>query len=739
MPALSDWEWKRRYESPPHDLAREFYFPALSRATRYDRAVGFFRSDVLHRISLGLDPFALRNGKMRILSSPANLSDADLAAINRGEEIRDILERTVTSTLASSEVRPSQLDRLRLLTWMVASGRLEFRLALRMHQHRVGLFHEKIGVMLSDDLPGESEEWLTFSGSPNETLGGMEVHAESFPVHVSWIEGQREYAVDERKRFNDVWNGEVEGIRVWSVADWLVEPMRKVFGEREPRSEDWELFPPPVTARETPPREKFSRHPAIPAMPSEMSLRDYQKSAVEKWFDQDGRGVFAMATGTGKTLTALAAATQLAQLLDRGGRGLVVLVAVPLIDLVGQWADEARKFGLDPIELHGQASASERTRARTALRLANSSSSRGVRFLITTADSLSLTETSEAAKTIHEMLNEFQGALLFIGDEMHALGTKRRLAALPHRAQFRLGLSATPKRHHDDEGTQELLDYFGEVCIRINIYDAIHKYGALVPYRYTPHFVELSALEQRRYKQLSQQIASAMASSNEDALDRAIRARTRLIAHAEHKMTVLRWLLESGLSRLQHQLVYVAEGTAEGSSESQLRRVSQMLGIEFGMKIDTYTGETPKDERPALQSRLAAGELDVLVAMKCLDEGVDIPEARIGIITASSQNPRQFVQRRGRLLRQHKQSGKTEAAIHDMIVLPPHELSNTASERGLVANELSRAAELAEAAFNAEARFSIRDAALRFQIDPSEHPWANVGTPNNLGDWTRDG
>lgn len=739
MPALSDWEWKRRYESPPHDLAREFYYPALSRATRYDRAVGFFSSHVLDKIGLGLDPFALRNGKMRILSSPANLSEADLAAISRGEEIRDILERTVTSAIAASEVRPSQLDRLRLLTWMVASGRLEFRLALRVHLHRVGLFHEKIGVMLSDDLPGESEEWLTFSGSPNETLGGIEVHAESFPVHVSWIEGQREYAVDERQRFNNVWDGEVAGIHVWSVGEWLVEPMRKAFGEREPRNEEWELFRPAVTAMEPPPRKQFSREPAVPKMPNELSLRDYQSKAIEKWFDQEGRGIFAMATGTGKTLTALAAATQLAQLLNTRNQALVVLVVVPLIDLVGQWADEARRFGLDPIELHGQATSSERARARTALRLANSASARGVAFVITTADSLSLTETSEAAKTFHEMLGGFRGALLFIGDEMHSLGTRRRLSTLPHRAQFRLGLSATPKRHHDDEGTQELLDYFGEVCIQISIYDAIHKFGALVPYRYTPHFVELSALEQRRYKQLSQQIASAMAGSNEAALDRAIRARTRLIAHAEQKMTLLSQLLESGLSRLQHQLVYVAEGTPEGSSESQLRRVSQMLGLDFGMKIDTYTGETPKDERPVLQSRLATGELDALVAMKCLDEGVDIPEARIGVITASSQNPRQFVQRRGRLLRQHKPSGKTEAVIHDMIVLPPLELSNTASERSLVANELSRAAELAEAAFNAEARFAIRDAALRFRIDPDNHPWASVGSPTNLGEWAQNG
>ena len=735
MPALSDWEWRRRYESPPHDLARDFYYPALSRATRYDRAVGFFSSNVLHKISLGLDPFALRNGKMRIISSPANLSDADLAAISRGEEIRQILERTVTSTIATSEVRPSQLDRLRLLTWMVASGRLEFRLALRMHDHRVGLFHEKIGVMLSDDLPDDSEEWLTFSGSPNETLGGMEVHAESFPVHVSWIEGQREYAADERTRFTDVWSGEIAGIKVWSVEDWLIEPMRRAFGEREPRTEEWEHLRPAVTAMEPPPQEHFSREPAVPEMPSGLQLRDYQNAAIEKWFDQEGRGVFAMATGTGKTLTALAAATQLARILNEKKQALVVLVVVPLIDLVGQWADEAKRFGLDPIELHGLAPPSERARARSALRRANSTSARGVAFVITTADSLSLTESSESAKTFHEILTGFRGAMLFIGDEMHSLGTTRRLSALPKRAQFRLGLSATPKRHHDDEGTQELLNYFGEVCVRISIYEAIHTYGALVPYRYIPHFVELSALEQRRYKQLSQQIASALAGNNEAALDRAIRARSRLIAHAEQKMTLLRQLLKSGLSHLQHQLIYVAEGTPEDSSESQLRRVSQMLGLEFGMKIDTYTGETPKDERPILQRRLATGELDALVAMKCLDEGVDIPEARIGVITASSQNPRQFVQRRGRLLRQHKPSGKTEAVIHDMIVLPPLELSNTASERSLVANELARAAELAEAAFNAEARFAIQDAALRFQIDPNEHPWANVGAPTNLDEW----
>lgn len=732
MPQFSDWPWRYRYKSPPLDLIEEFYLPALARATRYDRAVGFFSSRLLARIGAGLDPFAVRDGKMRVISSPKNLTPEDLEALYRGEQENKLLRDLLIESLRE-DLHPSDMERLQLLTWMVRTGLLEFQLALREHPNSYGLYHEKVGILIADDIA--EEEWITFSGSPNETLGGAEVNAESFPVHLSWEEGQRPFAQEERDDFVRTWDRKQPGIKLWTVTEWLADPLSDFFGEREPR-DDIRIPKRPRRQGEPPVIPPPPSEPKLPSLPDWLELRDYQRDAVNSWLDRSGRGIYAMATGTGKTITALTAATQLSSFVLNRGAPLFILVIVPLLDLVGQWKEAAQAFGFDPIEWHGKASKAEKARARTAFRLCSSRSSRRVDMVLVTADSLTPTTASEDNHALQRLIANFTGTMLVVGDEMHSLGTERRLKALPPSPAFTLGLSATPKRHRDDEGTEALLDYFGDVIVSIDIAQAIKRYEALVPYRYIPHFIELDPDEQDRYRQLSKQIAAAIDGGNDNAYDVAVRARTRLIAHASGKTAELRSLMTGGLADQGHQIVYVAEGTAKNETRSQLQIVTEMLGNDFNMKIDTYTGATQKDERPELQRRLANGDLDALIAMKCLDEGVDIPEARIGVITASSQNPRQFVQRRGRILRPHPASGKTDATIHDMIVLPPRDMATSESERTLVANELARAAELAEAALNTEARFEIRDVALEFDIDSEEHPWAAVDGPRDLDDWT---
>jgi superfamily II DNA or RNA helicase len=405
---------------------------------------------------------------------------------------------------------------------------------------------------------------------------------------------------------------------------------------------------------------------------------------------------------------------------------LLILVIVPLSDLVKQWRDRARRFGFQPLQWDGSTSQAERTAVKDAFRRADHGRTGAYEaMVITTADSLT--------GALQSVVESFRGTILVIGDEMHSLGTQRRLRALPSAPRFTIGLSATPKRHRDDEGTEELLAYFGPPLVSISISQAIHDLKALCPYRYHVACVQLSADEAAEFRRLSKLIAAAMG-ANRDA-DAHIRARSNLLAHAEGKFAVLADLMTGSWSyqTQEHQLIYVGEGGPRGG-EPSVSRVTSYLGNTLGMKVSAYVAATPSEDRDRLQRELGSGEIQALVAMKCLDEGVDIPEARVGIMLASTQNPRQFVQRRGRILR--RSDNKVVADIHDVLVVPPdgHELLD--SDRTLLGNELSRAFELADAALNrTDAIHSIRTMAIAAGLFDEDYPWMqDLDSP--LEEWT---
>lgn len=738
---LTSWEpnWKRRYNSPPDNLIDDFYSPAFCCSCQYDRAVGFFSSSLLATIAPALDTFVSNGGNMRLITSPANLSDDDLEAMGKGEAFKAKLQEDLQVEIRHSIPSSVQVDRLKLLTWMIAAGRLEIRIALREHSDHFSLFHEKIGVFT--DAAGN---WMSFTGSPNETVGGARTHSESFPLHRSWAnEDQRAFADEERERINDVWNEQVSGITTWRVNEWIEEPMRASFGTREPQAQytakkqSRRTSLPPFEegdAVATLPIEKAS---LVPALPESLELHDYQRDAVNGWLAASGRGVFAMATGTGKTITALAAATQASSHAARNSRPLLVLVVVPLIDLVHQWKSNAEWFGFRPVICHGNLTKSERDDLKAAFSAARSAHAQRSEMVITTAGSLTPPGNIDASDHfLQRQLARHTGSLLVIGDEMHSLGTKDRLDALPNAPNFTLGLSATPKRHGDEEGTDALLRYFGDPVITINIKQAIYKYKTLVEYDYFPSRIDLTFDEAEEYRKLSARIAVAYANDDLQAAERFIRFRNRLKQHAENKAVRLRELMAKGLKSQTHQIIYVAEGSHPESDLKQLDQVEQILRNEFDMKVARYYGETSSEQREALRQSLARGDIQALLAMKCLDEGVDIPSVRVGIITASTQNPRQFVQRRGRLLRRDPKSPKSHAVIHDFVVLPPKiDGLNSEAEKTLIGAELSRSAELADAARNREVLFDIREWAYHYQLDPEKYTWMELSDQEEMEEW----
>jgi superfamily II DNA or RNA helicase len=317
------------------------------------------------------------------------------------------------------------------------------------------------------------------------------------------------------------------------------------------------------------------------------------------------------------------------------------------------------------------------------------------------------TNATLTSQRFQSQLGSFPKKTLLIGDEAHNLGAERLAASLPKTVGLRLGLSATPERYFDDRGTQALFDYFGEVLEpEFTLADAINQ-GALVHYRYYPILVELTDEEVMAYAQLSVKIGQAIAIGGEDEdnenLTLLLSKRARLIGAAENKIPALRSLMKERLDT-DHTLFYCGDGSVEDAVAQetlrQLEVVTRLLGSELGYRVNTYTAATSLDEREDLRQQFETGELQGLVAIRCLDEGVDIPAIQTAVILASSSNPRQFVQRRGRILRRH--ANKQRAELFDMIVIPPDlGRESLEVERKLLEKELRRFAEFADLADNA--------------------------------------
>ena len=431
-----------------------------------------------------------------------------------------------------------------------------------------------------------------------------------------------------------------------------------------------------------------------PQIPTYLHLRDYQQQAVISWFRNQGRGVLKMATGSGKTITALAIATELYQKI-----GLkVLLVICPYCHLVTQWDKECQKFNLNPILAFESV---HNWQSQLSTQLYNILAGNQSFITIITTNSTLMGEGFQS------QLKFLPDKTLIIGDEAHNLGTPRLEESLPRTIGLRLGLSATPERYFDEEGTELLLNYFGNILQpEFTLKDAIKK-GALVHYSYYPFFVNLTADEAVDYARLTQRIGWALKESEDwswsknQNLKYLLMQRSRLIAVAFNKLETLRQLMSRRL-QTDRTLFYCGDGQIEYSSrdcQRQLDAVTHLLGKELGYRVNTYTAETPLVEREKIQQQFERGELQGLVAIRCLDEGVDIPAIHNAVILASSGNPRQFIQRRGRILRPHP--GKEQAKLFDMIVMPPNLDRDTWEvERNLLRKELRRFIEFAELADN---------------------------------------
>lgn len=676
-----------RYRSDREDVVARFYVPAFSAATTYSRAVGYFTSTSLALYARGIERLVARGGSMRLIASP-HLDEGDIADIEHGYSIRDVVARATIRELDGIE-NDHVLDGLGHVGRLIADGHLDIKLAFVVRDDRIGIYHEKIGVFRD-----EYGDLVAFTGSSNETLGGLVANFESVEVYRGWTQSDGARAVRIESDFDNLWADRTPFLSVEPfpevARDRLVEIGRErpnaVLPEREDVLEE---------------RTKVIAEPKRLAPPATLIPREYQRSAVEAWLRNHGRGFLAMATGTGKTKTALFAATAVGNALREREQPLVLLILAPLQHLVDQWITDVEAFGVTPVPVY---ESSDKWVPRVEDQIGQARL--GQRPIVV----LIATNASFSGAKFQEILGRLTLPLMVIADEAHNLGSTRYSAALPGNATFRLGLSATPERWHDEVGTQALFDYFGPIVFGLDLGDAIAM-GALCRYTYHPRLVELDDQETELYTELTAKIARCIAAgdSPDDAdpnspLGFLLRERAGVTGHAAGKLAALRTDLAAHRDSW-FQLIYCAEGrrpTSQGEERgpNQLAEVMKMVGHELGISAHQYISQTSRADRKVLLRRFSSGDdLQALVAMRCLDEGVDIPDAQIGYLLASSSNPRQFVQRRGRLLR--RAEGKERAEIFDYLAVPKLGAPiNFEVERALLMREIERANEFGKLSEN---------------------------------------
>ena len=689
--SLADIHIKNEYRSLLDNVVTDFYIPVLQESILYQRAVGFFSSSALIAISKGVEGLVANGGKIQIIASP-RLSQEDIDEISKGYEVRKIIERA----LLRGVVDPSSIEeseRLSYIASLIAKGVLDVKIAFLSSKNEIAMYHEKMGIM--SDREGNA---VAFSGSMNESENAFSSNYESFDVFCSWT-NDRERVFQKQMAFQAIWDDYEPGIETMAFPEAVRD---RVYS-----------FNSSLSTKHSAVSDSAQDEQPLDAMylPPDFKIRPYQETAIQNWKTNGYRGIYDMATGTGKTLTALAS---IEQLFRDNKRRLGIIIVCPYQHLVEQWVEDIVRFGIKPIV--GYSSSPQKNWKKNleqAIRSFNLRVSDFFCFITTNA--------SFVTKSVQEQVQLLSDDVVYVVDEAHNMGAENYRKCLPENICYRLGLSPTIDRHNDEIGTAALSGYFGEKCIIYSLKDAIDS-QMLTRYYYYPVLTYLDQDELSEYLMITSQLAKAIRKKNgkvvltEHAKQLLIK-RARIIAGAKGKLPELQKQIAPFVDD-KYILVYCGATTVRDEDDSDFGRrqidlVAEMLGNTLGMRVGRFTSQESAQERAQIRAAFADGEtLQALVAIKCLDEGVNIPSIKTAFILASSTNPKEYIQRRGRVLR--KFPGKEYAAIYDFITLPfPFETlasQNDAiieSTKGLIKRELIRMMDFADIAENPSLTFDL--------------------------------
>lgn len=692
LQSLKDVSFKETfYRSSDDDIPKDFYTPVLSVAKLYQRAVGYFCVSSISCILDGIEGLLKNGGKIQLITSP-QLTETDAMEIETGYTEREKLDKVEEILLRSfNELTNDEIKKLSYVSILIKYGVLDIKIAVQKH----GIYHDKIGIV--HDKYGNS---ILFSGSMNETRNGMTANSEHFDVLKSWDEHDCKKIEEEKKIFEDVWNNQKKNVISVDFPEAV-------------KNKCLEFLPSPTEIKESPDflrlTEQLKENKNIKLksfhLPDYFESREYQNKAISNWKSNNYIGIFDMATGTGKTLTAIAA---LYELYIHKNNRLAIIIVCPYQHLVEQWVEDIENCGVYPIKGY---STSKQTYWKRHLKEDIYS------FLSHGSDFLCFVTTNNtfATKYVQEQLTLLNENSVLVVDEAHNIGASYYRNKLPPNIPYRLALSATIDRHNDLSGTNAIYDYFQKICLTYSLKEAISS-GMLTRYNYHPVVVYLNDQELEEYIDLTYKISKGISKKRgkivlSEYAKTLLNERSRLIAGASSKIFKLKEMILPHVKE-KHILVYCGATTISAEPDEknnsfeskQIDVVTKLLGNDLNMKVARFTSQENSEERQTIKKLFSEGERQVLVAIKCLDEGVNIPSIKTAFILASSTNPKEYIQRRGRVLR--KFADKKYAEIFDFVTLPfPQKSKHNNSElrqitKGLVKREIKRIQEFSSLAEN---------------------------------------
>ena len=675
------------YMLPDDPVTEEVLIPCFQSATQIDCMMGFFSSEVLVSLAPGLATFInCSHESLRLIISPL-LRSEDKDAIEEGLASPEDIANTVLKDIIFTEDLVEQ-HTLKCLSWLLRSGRVKIKIALM----KDALFHPKVWLFRRD------RDVIAAHGSSNMTDAGIRKNIEQISISKSWEDFNQHYTTEKfRAQFKKLWKNEDDSCIVVTMPQVIRESLLQTYRSDTPPTEvdlqtlyhraTGTIKEPLVTYESLElPRSSF-------AIPSELRFEEgpfeHQGQAVNAWCEAGYQGVLEMATGSGKTIAAMICAHRLYE----EHNPLLIVIAAPYVPLIQQWCDEISSFGLGAVNLTASNGARGRARELSKIKRQLRAGRGDVEIVVVSHKTLCNSDFKAE-------IEKFNCTTLLIADEVHNLGSEGFITDLPSFFDYRLGLSATPIRQYDEQGTEIMFSFFGPVVFQYTLEEAIGR--CLVGYDYYVHPVKLTQDEMERWYELTEKIkANAWRSEHEEPdeyLTKLLRDRRAILETAKNKVAALEAvLIRKDVRLLHHTLIYASDKAPE-----QLNAVNALLNAH-GVGFHQLTHEeTANRKRTAHIIKLfQEGTLGILTAKRVLDEGVNIPQIQKAFILASTTVERQWIQRRGRLLRTCREIGKTHSEIHDFIALPLDRDNIDNETRALIRSELLRVQEFASLARNA--------------------------------------
>ena len=626
------------YWSGENDLIKEFYVPCMEESIEYCRAVGYFNSSILCYITNGLYPFIQNGGRMRIVCS-VNLSPEDERQIALGYDIRHLLEDKIDPVTQS--LIDLNIANIKNLCWLIKNNRLDIKVCLRKDPNDPGtyhLFHEKFGIF--KDADGNA---ISFLGSVNETLGGWINNEESFEVSQNWIPVLQSRVEQKIQRFERLWDGTAGNIVTF---DFPKASRLKLIQNAPEHPVDY-IY-----------RVSAGIHPNF-------KPRSCQEDAKNAFLQKDFSCLFMMATGSGKTKAAMYAISQI-------DPWKLLLICVPSLELVEQWEADVHLFYPDI----------------TIIKCG--SPYRGHKELLKSLTQARFPEQVVVISTYDSAQGDFYMAkwrqakpeqFSMICDEVHNMGAPKSQCLMELNPAYRIGLSATPRRNFDEIGSEKILNFYHQNTFEFSIKDAQREHY-LVEYQYRVLPCAMPEEDWESYKAYSKEIVQLQHAleQEDDEKDRLrlqqriegrYRDRAKLLKKNDQKVQTLQTIFDE-IPPSARVLIY-------GDDLNHLNELGKELD-RMGKYYFKYTGELDaQKERPTILKEFRQGIRKILLAVGCLDEGIDIPACDVAVFISSSTSERQFIQRRGRVLR--IAPGKMTAWIYDYLVYPILPASASDEER----------------------------------------------------------